>query len=105
GLQTVGCKAYISSVRRRQPRGTTLFPYTTLFRSGGGDLLRRAGDAPGGAGLGPGQEPPVSDMTPGIDRALSGRQRSCGRGMTLWLLSVWAGLGLASWASPWRGTC
>src|SRR3712207_8320595 len=38
---------------RRPPR-STLFPYTTLFRSGGAGLERHAGDA----GL-PAEEPPV----------------------------------------------
>src|SRR3712207_8739950 len=47
---------------RRPPR-STLFPYTTLFRSGGGERLARGG--PEGAEHGPLAPPPVVDLLPG----------------------------------------
>src|SRR3712207_8598945 len=54
---------------RRPPR-STLFPYTTLFRSGGR----------GGPGRRPGHAQPARDRVSGALRAVPGRRRRCGDG-------------------------
>src|SRR3712207_9114747 len=54
---------------RRPPR-STLFPYTTLFRSGAGVLRLLGGHEVGGADdLPHGSQPPPAPAAPGLDEA------------------------------------